>query len=40
VFKNWFIAGVGAAVLLFGLVAWGIEPANAPDDHPATEGAH
>jgi cytochrome c oxidase subunit 1 len=40
VFKNWFIAGAGAAVLLFGLVAWGIEPATAPDQDPAEEGAH
>ena len=47
VFKNWFLAGIGATILFFGLVAWAIEPATEDDgEHGRTasrrarRGAH
>jgi cytochrome c oxidase subunit 1 len=33
VFKNYFLLGVGAAILFFGMYAWAIEPATAPEEH-------
>ncbi len=33
VFKNWWLVGVGVAVLMFGLTAWLVEPDTAQDDH-------
>ena len=41
VFKFWWLAGIGAAFLLFGLSAWAIEPPTEEDvDVPAVQGAH
>jgi cytochrome c oxidase subunit 1 len=38
VFKNWFLLGVGVAVGFFGLSAWAVEPATAPEDEVANAG--
>ena len=41
VFKNWYLAALGVAIMFFGLTAWALEPATAPDDHgEPTGGAH
>jgi cytochrome c oxidase subunit 1 len=41
VFKNWFLLALGVAVGFFGLSAWAIEPATAPEDEVEhAGGAH
>ena len=41
VFKNWYLAALGVTIMFFGMTAWALEPATAPDDHgEPTGGAH
>ena len=36
VYKTWWLVGIGAFVLMFGITAWAVEPGTAEDDEMST----